>query len=195
MPNTRNNPTNNVSEDVVGGIGSPNALKGGSQPASPVELALALEASQKRIAALEADAAQRKSGNDQMNQLVSALLASLQPAQQNTQRVDANPDNLNRTTDFSNQKATVDGRSLVEQQRILMAFRDEAKKPISIPKSTANYVGANLDVTVNGVRVSIPCDGHTYYINESHWLHARERLAKLDLLNSDTEPHVIEMEG
>ena len=72
----------------------------------------------------------------------------------------------------------------MEQQAALQNFRGEAKKPISIPKSFQASVGPNLSITVNGIRVSIPCDGKTYYINETHWEHAKERIAKVDILNT-----------
>lgn len=188
--------TNNTTEPEIGGVGieysnAENIQRGGGTPASSAELALALEESQKRVAQLEREAAQRNSGDSQMGALIAALTAYLpkQPVQQNI----PNPENVNRTTDFQNQRATVDGRSLMEAQQTLMEFRNEEKRPISISKSIANFVGANLVITINGVRVSIPCDGKTYYINKSHWEHARERLAKLDLLNSNTEPQIVVM--
>jgi hypothetical protein len=81
----------------------------------------------------------------------------------------------------------------MEAQQTLQMCRNERKFPISISKTIANSVGPSLTITVNGVRVSIPCDGKTYYINESHYEHARERLAKLDILTSNTEPQVIEI--
>ena len=64
---------------------------------------------------------------------------------------------------------------------------------LSIPKSIANAVGSSLAVTVNGVRVCVPCDGKTYMINETHYEHIRERLAKIDILAADTEPQVVEI--
>lgn len=189
----------NTTEPEIGGartVGSDanNDQSGSGNAASAAELALALEASQKHIRELELklerSEASQASG-DSIDKLVNALatLIPKQPAEQ----VLANPENINRTTDFQNQRATVDGRSLMEAQMTLLEFRDEEKRPISIPKATAAFVGANLDVTLNGVRVSIPCDGKTYYINKSHWEHARERLAKLDLLNSNTTPQIVVM--
>jgi hypothetical protein len=184
----------NTAEPEIGGVGMdhsnvPNFQSGGS--ASAAELAIALEESQKRIAKLERDAAQRNSGDSQMGELIKALTAYLpkQPAEP----MSVNAENINRTSDFQNQKATVDGRSLAEAQQTLMEFRTEEKFPISISKTIANFVGANLVVTVNGVRVSIPCDGKTYFINKSHYEHARERLAKLDLLTSNTTPQIVVM--
>lgn len=191
-------PTNNrknISADIVPDSGvsgeglQPNQTKGGGS-ASPEELALALAASQERIAQLESQlAAKPQSDTTSVDALVKALTGALTKTQE--QSAPQEKDNLNRSTDFATAKATVDGRSLVEAQQTLRVFRDEEKHPISIPKSTANYVGNTLDVTVNGVRVSIPCDGHTYMINETHWLHARERLAKLDLLNDKKEPQIV----
>lgn len=184
----------NTTEPEISGAGMDcsSANPGGGKPlASSAELALALEATQKRIAQLEREAAQRASGDSQIGALVNALTAYL--PKESPKPAEANPENINRTTDFQNQKATVDGRSLMEAQQTLMEFRNEDKRPISISKSIAAYVGANLVITINGVRVSIPCDGKTYYINKSHWEHARERLAKLDLLNSNTEPQIVVM--
>lgn len=195
MP-TKSQKTNTTTEPEIGGAGleysnANNIQSGSGISASAAELALALEYSQKRVAELERDAALRKSGDSQIGELAKILAQYLpkQPAEQ----VNVNPENINRTTDFQNQRATVDGRSLMEAQQTLMEFRNEEKRPISISKSIAAFVGANLVITVNGVRVSIPCDGKTYYINKSHWEHARERLAKLDLLNSNTEPQIVVM--
>ena len=104
-----------------------------------------------------------------------------------------NTDNINRTTDFKNTRATVDGRSLMEAQQTLVMFRNEKQFPISVPKAMANVVGTSLSVTVNGVRVCVPCDGRTYMINETHYEHIRERLAKIDILAANTEPQVVEI--
>lgn len=188
--NRKQNLADIVPDSNVGGEGlQPKAPKGGSS-ASPEELALALAESQKRIAQLEAEkAASAQSGNNSVDALVKALTAIIPKPQEQAAPKDV--DNINRTTDFATAKTTVDGRSLVEAQQTLRVFRDEPKRQISIPKSIANFVGNTLDITVNGVRVSIPCDGKTYDINETHWLHARERLAKLDLLNGNTTPQIV----
>ena len=175
------------------GVGISNATAHGEAPASPAELQMALEIQQKTIEMLtiqlEAERA-NKSGSDSINQLAEILASAVAKKE----AVPApNVDNINRTTDFKNTKNTVDGRSLMEAQQTLQSFRSERKKPISIPKALANSVGTTLSITVNGVRVSIPCDGKTYMINETHWEHARERMAKIDALVSDTEPQVVEV--
>lgn len=164
-------------------------LQGGSRKASAEELAHALELSERRAAELEAQLAS-KSGSDPIERLAELLASTVKSTP-----VQAVPeaDNLNRTTDFKNQRATIDGRGMLEAQQLLSQFRSERKKPISIPKAMANQVGSALAITVNGVRVSIPCDGKTYYINETHWEHARERLAKLDILAANNEPQIVEI--
>lgn len=166
-------------------------LEGGSRKATAEELALALEASERRNAQLEAQlTANQSTGSDSIQALA---LAITQLTQKQTVSAVPESDNLNRTTDFKNQRATVDGQNMVEAQQVLSQFRSEERKPISIPKTMANQVGAVLSISVNGVQVRIPCDGKTYYINNTHWEHARERLAKLDLHSANVEPQVLEI--
>lgn len=164
-------------------------LEGGSRMASAEELALALELSERRIAELEAKMSSQNSGSDAINQLASIIAQAVKPTVQAVPEAD----NINRTTDFRNQRATIDGQSMAEAQQLLAGFKNEPKKPISIPKSMANNVGSYLAITVNGVQVRIPCDGKTYYINATHWEHARERLAKLDALSANNEPQIVEI--
>lgn len=164
-------------------------LEGGSRKASAEELAFALEASERRNAELERQLAAKDTGSDAIQQLAAILTQAVKP----TVQAVPESDNINRTTDFKNQRATIDGQSMAEAQQLLAGFKNEPKKPISIPKAMANSVGAYLPITVNGVQVRIPCDGKTYYINETHWEHARERLAKLDALAANTEPQIVEI--
>lgn len=173
-----------------GVVHSDATLKGGSRKASADELALALEASQREIAELKAAAAAKEAQGSDLKQLAE-LIASMAAPKTVTAVPEQDP--INRSTDFKNQRATVDGRSMLEAQQTMALFRNEDKMPISIPKTMSNIIGPNLDVTVNGVRVSIPCDGKTHYINRTHYEHARERLAKLDILASHNEPEVVEI--
>lgn len=168
-------------------------LEGGSRKATAEELALALEASERRLAQLEAQlsAKNANTGSDSIQALAEAITQLT--AQKSTVSAVPESDSINRTTDFKNQRATVDGQNMIEAQQLLSQFRSEARKPISIPKAMANQVGAYLPISVNGVQVRIPCDGKTYYINETHWEHARERLAKIDIHNANTEPQVFEI--
>jgi hypothetical protein len=164
-------------------------LEGGSRKASAEELAYALEALEIRNAELEKQLAAKNAGSDAIQELAFLLTQAVKP----TIQAVPESDNINRTTDFRNQRATIDGQSMAEAQQLLAGFKNEPRKPISIPKAMANSVGSYLPITVNGVQVRIPCDGKTYYINETHWEHARERLAKLDILAANTEPQIVEI--
>lgn len=156
--------------------------------ATPAELALALQKSQEVIASLELKLANAQNqGSDNIDRLANLLAGALAPKAPVAPVV---TDNINRSTDFTQQRATVDGKNMMEAQRALEMFRNETKYPISVSKSIANNVGTYLSITVNGVQVRIPCDGKTYYINETHWEHARERLAKIDALLAVTEPQI-----
>lgn len=192
MPTNQKNPAIADPDTRDSGVVHSDAtLKGGSRMASADELALALEASQREVAELKAAAAAREAQGSDLKQLADLLAGMVAP--KNTVTAVPEQDAINRSTDFKNQRATVDGRSLVEAQQTMALFRNEDKMPMSIPKTMANIIGPNLDVTVNGVRVSIPCDGKTHYINRTHYEHARERLAKLDKLAANTEPQVVEI--
>lgn len=191
MPNTKQTQVITDPDKRDNGIAVSEQTKGGSRKATAEELALALEASERRVAQLEAEkAAKADSGSDSIKALADLIA---QAVTKPTVSAVPESDNLNRTTDFKNQRATLDGQNMVEAQQTLSQFRLEERKPISIPKSIANQVGAVLSVSVNGVQVRIPCDGKTYYINATHWEHARERLAKLDIHSANVEPQVLEI--
>lgn len=164
--------------------------------ASYADLELALVESQKTnqmlMAQLNQMKQQQSSDNSSINKLAEALTQAFKQAQPVEAHGPTESDNINRTNNF-NTKATVDGRSLMEAQQTLMAFKNEDKKPISIPKTMAAKFGPSLSITVNGVRVSIPCDGKTYYINETHWEHARERMAKVDALDEGADQNIVEI--
>lgn len=192
MPTNQKNPAIADPDTRDSGVVHSDAtLKGGSRMASADELALALEASQRELAELKAAAAAREAQGSDLKQLADLLAGMV--ASKNTVTAVPEQDAINRSTDFKNQRATVDGRSMIEAQQTMALFRNEDKMPMSIPKTMSAIIGPNLDVTVNGVRVSIPCDGKTHYINRTHYEHARERLAKLDILAANTEPQVVEI--
>lgn len=164
---------------------------GGAQKASPEELELALVASQQTIARLQAelDAKRANEGSsDSVNKLAELLASAIKG---NIATGPAESDNINRTSDFR-ERTLIDGTSLMEAQQTMMMYKNEPKDPISISKTFQAQFGPSLVVTVNGVRVAIPVDGKTYMINRTHCIHAKERLAKVDRLLSDTEPQVIE---
>lgn len=191
MPNKKNQAIADPDTRDSGIVGSEQPLEGGSRKATAEELAIALEAVERRNAQLEAQlSAKNSTGSDAIQALA---LAISQISQKPTVSAVPESDNLNRSTDFRNQRATVDGQNMLEAQQSLSKYRSEERMPISIPKSMANQVGAILSISVNGVQIRIPCDGKTYYVNKTHWEHARERLAKLDLHSANVEPQVLEI--
>lgn len=183
--------TGAVSDDVVK-HSNPTSPQAGNL-ASSVELAAALESSQAviadkdaRIAALEAQLSEKNkssASSDDAIVKIANMLASLVPQAQPAQGP-TESESINKSTDYNNQKVTIDGRSLMEAQAAVNEFKNEPKVPVSIPKSLANTFGPFLAVSVNGVRVAVNCDGKTYLINETHAEHIRERIAKVDILNA-----------
>lgn len=157
---------------------------GSGKAASAEELSKALGIVMKQNAELQKrlDAqASAESGIDKLANLLADKIGKTETG------VIPDTDNINRTTDFRNSKMYVDNQSLQDAQATASYFRHEEKCRIVIPKSIAAFVGANLDITVNGCRVSIPCDGKEHFINKTHYEHARERLAKLDALNTPVD--------
>lgn len=167
---------------------------GGAINASSEELKLALEISESQRKAAEAELAALKAKNSDSS-AIQQLADLLTNAVTKKPAGPSEEDNINRTVEFRERAAKIDGASLMEAQSTMLAYRSEAKVPISIPKTFQTQFGKTLDITVNGVRVSIPCDGKTYFINETHAIHAKERLAKVDRLLSDTEPQITEIDA
>ena len=161
---------------------------------TPEELKLALVVSQNQQAQMKAELeALKKSSSD--SSAIKQLAEILSSTIINKPAGPSEEDNINRTAEFRERAARIDGASLMEAQSTMMHYRNEAKLPVSVPKTFQSQFGQTLDITVNGVRVSIPCDGKTYFINETHAIHARERIAKVDRLLSDTEPKITEIDA
>lgn len=193
---------NEATETPAGGMGQPIGAKskaGAGKPASAADLSatieLLLEQNKKLLAdnqELKARIAATPTGtegaiNNLANLLAEAIKPNAKPAGPSEE------DNVNRSSAY-NTKNQIDGQSLMEAQATLMQFRDERKVPISVPKLLAAYIGPQLAVSVNGVRVSIPADGKTYYINETHALAAKERMAKVNRLQSKEPSNIVTIE-
>ena len=167
----------------------------GSKTPTPEELRLALVMSENQNAQLKAELEElKKAEKSSDSSAIQQLADLLSNAIVNKPVGPTEEDNINRTAGFR-ERANIDGASLMEAQSTMLSYRNEHKIPVSIPKTFQSQFGQTLDITVNGVRVSIPCDGKTYYINETHAIHARERLAKVDRLLSDTEPKITEIDA
>jgi hypothetical protein len=160
------------------------------KPAANASVQKALEAVMAENAVLrqQVSANSSQAAIDQMAAAFTKAISSIKPE---TPSVDTN-NRVNSTTSLTNKldAGKVDGRGLMEAQETLLSFKSEPKMPISIPRSLSNSIGPFLAITVNGVRVAIPCDGVTYYINRTHYEHAKERVAKLDLLSADSNPDI-----
>lgn len=164
-------------ENSSGGVkGHSNTGASQGAPTPDVLIAQLMEEN-RRLSESLAQATKTNSSSD-FNKLVDVFTALLDKREQ--------PDTNNHlnTTDNFNEKNNVDGRGLMAAQESLMKFKQENLKPINVPQSMRPYVGPHLTVTVNGVRIAVPCDGKTYYINAIHWEHIMERMSKLNALNA-----------
>ena len=176
------------SEISSNGVGHSKMQAAGGTSVSSADLTAALKAQQLTIEKLakENEALKAKSQDNSVDKLAEALgklVSNQKPIDQ--EHI------INKSSDFS-QRTLLDGEGMMAAQQSLMDFQNESKIPISIPKTFQSQFGPSLAVSVNGIRVSIPCDGVTYFINETHALAAKERMAKVDRLLSDTEPKFIE---
>lgn len=188
-----------TTESEIGSNGVGHSMHGssgeGASTSSPSELELVLEQQAATIKALSEELAKAKAAaeapkeDSSIDKLANALISAINS---NNKAVGpTEPDNINRSTDYSKVQK-IDGISMMESQATLLLYKSEAKEPISVPKTFQSQFGPTLPISVNGVRVSIPCDGRTYYINKTHAEAARERIAKVDRLLTNEEPTVIE---
>jgi len=161
---------------------------------TPEELKLALVVSQNQLAQMKGELEEAKKTNSDSS-AIEKLADLLTNAIISKPAGPTESDNINRTAEFRERAARIDGASLMEAQSTMMAYRGEPKVPVSIPKTFQSQFGQSLSITVNGVRVAIPCDGKTYFINETHAIHAKERIAKVDRLLSDNEPKITEIDA
>ena len=159
------------------------------------ELKLALVISQNQIAQMKSELEKIKTSSKSDSNSIEQLANLIANAITSKPTGPVEEDNINRTAEFRERAARIDGTSLMEAQSTMLAYRSESKIPVNVPKSFQSQFGATLDITVNGVRVSIPCDGKTYFINETHAIHAKERIAKVDRLLADTTPQITEIEA
>lgn len=74
----------------------------------------------------------------------------------------------------------------VEAKRkgLVTQYRNENKVAISISPFYAPYLGNVVRQIVNGIVVDVPCDGQTYYINETHASHIITKIKRIDAMIS-----------
>ena len=183
-PVDQNSPVTGAEADVR--FSKPEAEHKPGVTASADVLAKALEESNALLAKLKAENEQlkaqatsnKKSSEDPLERLANLLTTVI--ANNNNQQGPTEEEKLNKASDFNNQRMMVDSRSLAEAQVAVSEFRAEPKVPVIIAKSYANKFGPSVAVSVNGIRVSVPCDGKMYMINQTHALHIQERIAKVE---------------
>ena len=74
----------------------------------------------------------------------------------------------------------------VEAKRkgLVSKYRQEPKVAVSISPFYAPYLGNVVRQIVNGIVVDVPCDGQTYYINETHASHIITKIKRVDAMIS-----------
>lgn len=74
----------------------------------------------------------------------------------------------------------------VEAKRkgLVSIYRKEPKVAVSISPFYAPYLGNVVRQIVNGIVVDVPCDGQTYYINETHASHIITKIKRVDAMIS-----------
>ncbi|WP_322154527.1 hypothetical protein [Paratractidigestivibacter sp.] len=200
MSNDTQKPTTNAETEIgVGGVGHPSnasaskeAPKGAS--AESVALTKALETINMLQKQLEAERSKPSQDQTAIKELTAAL-RSLRPEEVGAHGKPVSDDAV-RAGDVRRSQTLIDGNGLMQAQRNLMSFSNEAQVPVSVPKSLATYCGTSLAVAINGVRISVPADGKVYMLPSSFATAVRERIAKLEHAQTDNlEPQITTIEG
>lgn len=71
-----------------------------------------------------------------------------------------------------------------KRKSLVAHYRGESKVAVSISPFYAPYLGKVVRQIVNGIVVDVPCDGQTYYINETHASHIITKIKRVDAMIS-----------
>lgn len=71
-----------------------------------------------------------------------------------------------------------------KRKGLVSTYRAEPKVAVSISPFYAPYLGNVVRQIVNGIVVDIPCDGQTYYVNETHASHIITKIKRIDAMIS-----------
>lgn len=71
-----------------------------------------------------------------------------------------------------------------KRKGLVSIYRAEPKVAISISPFYAPYLGNVVRQIVNGIVVDVPCDGQTYYVNETHASHIITKIKRIDAMIS-----------
>lgn len=72
----------------------------------------------------------------------------------------------------------------IKRKGLVQKYRNEPKVAVSISPFYAPYLGNVVRQIVNGIVVDVPCDGQTYYINETHASHIITKIKRVDAMIS-----------
>jgi len=72
----------------------------------------------------------------------------------------------------------------MKRKGLVSKYRAEQKVAVSISPFYAPYLGNVVRQIVNGIVVDIPCDGQTYYVNETHASHIITKIKRIDAMIS-----------
>lgn len=75
-------------------------------------------------------------------------------------------------------------RTEAKRKGLVAQYRKEPKVAVSISPFYAPYLGNVVRQIVNGIVVDVPCDGQTYYINETHASHIITKIKRVDAMIS-----------
>jgi hypothetical protein len=75
-------------------------------------------------------------------------------------------------------------RAEAKRKGLVNKYREEKKVAVSISPFYAPYLGNVVRQIVNGIVVDVPCDGQTYYINETHASHIITKIKRIDAMIS-----------
>lgn len=201
MSESQNKKTITDPEIGNGGVAHPTpmAAEGAGMPASPEAMSSTLEMAMSTIASLKAenDALKKeKAAGADIEKFANVIASALKERPASSGPTEADP--VNRSSDYNNKAmlaSNIDSKIMAESQASLRTIRSEDTMPVSIPKAMATYVGPILSVSVNGIQVRVPVDGKTHFINKSHAIAVKERLAKISNHQAAQEPGVVELNG
>lgn len=200
MSNDTQKPTTNAETEIgVGGVGHPsNASASKEAPKGASAESVALTKALETINMLQRQFEAERSKPSQDQNAIKELTAALRSLKREDVGAHGKPvsDDAVRAGDVRRSQTLIDGNGLMQAQRNLMSFSNEAQVPVAVPKSLATYCGTSLAVAINGVRISVPADGKAYMLPTSFATAVRERIAKLEHAQTDNlEPQITTIEG
>lgn len=73
-----------------------------------------------------------------------------------------------------------------KQKHLLEVYKTQEKHPVRIAPSYAKYFGKLMRVSINGISVTIPCDGNTYQLPLTFATEVERRMRAMDSYENKT---------